>query len=72
MERYADAIEHSRKDLTLGGHSCVVLEPGKRFKVICADHDPGSPLGILGIIAVDAVGSPGCWAFSYGAITFRR
>ena len=72
MERYADAIEHSRTDLRLGGNRCVVLGPEKRLKVISVDHDPGSPVGILELIAVDAVGSVGTLVFSDWAVTVQR
>lgn len=54
-----------------GGHGCVLLGPGKRFKVIAADYNPGSTVGILEIIAVGAVGNAGTWALAYG-VTVQR
>jgi len=55
-----------------GGHSCVLLPPDRKFKVISADYNPASPEGILEIIAVDAVASAGTWAFSDAAVAVAR
>ena len=51
-----------------GGRSCVLLPPDRKFKVISADYNPGSPVGILEIVAVDAVANAGTWTFSDAAI----
>jgi hypothetical protein len=52
-----------------GGQGCVMVNPGKKFKVLSVDYNPGSSIGILEIKAVEAVGSAGSWAFSEGAVT---
>ena len=51
-----------------GGQGCVMVNPGKKFKVISAEFNPGSAIGILEIKAADAVGNAGSWAFSEGAV----
>lgn len=55
-----------------GGHGCVMLNPGKKFKVLSVDYNPGSSVGILEIKAADAEGNAGSWAFSEGAVTVAR
>ena len=55
-----------------GGQGCVMLNPGKKFKVLSVDYNPGSSIGILEIKAVEAVGSAGSWAFSEGAVVVGR
>ena len=55
-----------------GGRSCVLLPPERKFKVISADYNPGSSVGILEIVAVDAVANAGTWTFSDAAILVGR